>query len=107
MNDPKKKRSQLLHKIANASPFLRGSITSVCAKCSRAKCVCTDGPSRLAYRLTYKDACQKTKTVYIPQQELGKARQLIANYRRFRELAEQLVEANVEVFKQESHRRQA
>eukprot|EP00831_Metopus_contortus_P028870 TRINITY_DN23872_c0_g1_i1.p3 TRINITY_DN23872_c0_g1~~TRINITY_DN23872_c0_g1_i1.p3 ORF type:complete len:108 (-),score=3.30 TRINITY_DN23872_c0_g1_i1:246-569(-) len=107
MNDYVRKRSELLHQLANVPPFLRGSITCVCAKCSRAKCICVAGPVRRAYRLTYKNDNQKTQTVYVPEYELERVQQLIANYHQFRKLAEQLVAVNVEVFKEECHRRKA
>ena len=80
MNDFKKKRSEILHQLAKTPPFLRGSISGVCAKCGRAKCICADGSSRRAHRITYKDDQQKTQTIYVPESELEIVRQLIANF---------------------------
>lgn len=94
------KREALLRKLETHCDFLRGSITDVCAKCSRANCICQQKSSRRSYRLTYKDALQKTKTVYIPQSQLGKARAMVENYQRIRKITEQLIQINVEIFKQ-------
>jgi len=52
--------------------------------------------------LTYKDAKQKTKTVYIPRGRLRQVRKMLANYKRMRHLSEQLIEINIEIFKSES-----
>ena len=100
MKDLDQKRSDLLKAFQRHRNFLRGSITSVCATCNRANCICQrKSPSR-AYRLTYKDAQQKTKTVYISRDRLSEVRKMLANYKRIREITEQLTEVNVEIFKQ-------
>jgi len=104
MKNPSKKRNTLVKKLVQYPDFVRGSITSVCSTCSRACCICAKKSSRRAYRLTYKDGQQKTRIVYVPQDQLPKIRKLIANYARVRKLIEQLVEANIEVFKEEVRR---
>ena len=58
----------------------------------------------MAYRLTYKDSQQKTRSVYVKRDQLPRMRKMIANYARVRQLLDQLVEANIEVFKKESRR---
>jgi len=97
-----KKRETLLRKIADCSEFLRGSITSVCSTCNRATCICTGNPEGRAYRLTYKDLGQKTRTVYLPQSQLSKARSMLANYAKMRKLNEELLEINIAIFKIQS-----
>lgn len=97
-----KKRESLLRRIASCSEFLRGSITSVCSTCNRATCICTGKPSGRAYRLTYKDASQKTRTVYLSRIQLPKARKMLANYTKLRKLNEELLETNIAIFKQQS-----
>lgn len=96
------KRSDLLAKLYALGPVVRGSITQVCSTCNRVSCICKGHPSKRAHRLTYKDAQQKTKTVYIPRGRLGEVRKMLANYKRMRQLSEQLIEINVELFKSES-----
>jgi hypothetical protein len=99
-----RKRNALLKKLDQCSEFVRGSINSVCATCSRARCICEKKSSRRAYRLTYKDSRQKTRIVYVPRSRLSRIRKMIANYARLRTLIEQLIETNIEVFKEEARR---
>jgi hypothetical protein len=100
--DPVKKRNDLLNKLAQFPEFARGSITSVCSTCNRARCICLKKSSLMAYRLTYKDSQQKTRSVYVKKDQLPRMQKMIANYALLRELIEKLLEANIEVFKKES-----
>ena len=102
--NPVKKRNDLLKKLTRFPEFVRGSITSVCSTCNRARCICSKKSSRMAYRLTYKDSQQKTRSVYVKKDQLPRMRKMIANYARLRKLIEQLVEVNIEAFKEESRR---
>jgi len=99
-----RERNVLLKKLDEHSEFVRGSISSVCATCSRARCICQKTPSRRAYRLTYKDSQQKTRIVYVPRDRLPRIRKMIANYARVRRIIEQLVETNIKLFKEEARR---
>ena len=94
-----RKRETLLRKMKDCSEFLRGSITSVCSTCNRATCICPGKSTRKAYRLTYKDADQKTRTVYISRAQLPVARRMLGNYARMRKLTEELFEINIAIFK--------
>jgi len=102
--NPVKKRNDLLKKLAQFPEFVRGSITNVCSTCNRARCICSKKSSRMAYRLTYKDSQQKTRSVYVKRDQLPRMRKMIANYARLRKLIEQLLEANIEAFKEETRR---
>jgi len=102
--NPVKKRNDLLKKLTRFPEFVRGSITSVCSTCNRARCICSKKSLRMAYRLTYKDSQQKTRSVYVKKDQLPRMRKMIANYARLRKLIEQLVEVNIEAFKEESRR---
>ena len=104
MKDPVRRRNALLRKFEQCSEFVRGSVNSVCAKCNRARCICEKKTSRRAYRLTYKDSQQKTRIVYVPQSRLPKIRKMIANYSKSRQIIEQLIETNVEMYKNETRR---
>ena len=105
MRNATRKRKALIEKLSQSPDFVRGSITSVCSTCNRARCICRKkSSSRRAYRLTYKDRQQKTRTVYVRQEQLPKVRKLIANYAQVRNIIEQLVETNIEVFKAEAGR---
>lgn len=104
MINPTKKRNALLKKLSESPEFVRGSITNVCSTCNRANCICSKKSSRRAYRLTYKDSQQKTRIVYVNRENLPRMRKMIANYAKLRKLIEQLIEANIEVFKEETRR---
>ena len=92
-------RNTLSKKLAQYSSIIRGSITSVCARCSRANCICDKRTLRKAYRLTYKDRQQKTRIVYVPRSRLPEIKRMIANYSKSRKILEQLIEANIQIFK--------
>jgi len=98
------KRNMLLKKLDQHSEFVRGSISSVCATCNRARCICQKTSSLRAYRLTYKDNQQKTQIVYVPREQLPRIRKMIANYGQVRKIIEQLVETNIKLFKEEARR---
>jgi len=105
MTNPIRKRKALAEKLAKYPDFVRGSVTSVCSTCNRACCICRKkSSSRKAYRLTYKDRQQTTRTVYVREEQLPKVRKMIANYAQVRKIIEQLVEANIEVFKMDAGR---
>ena len=99
MRDLIRKREKLLARLEHCTDFVRGSINSVCAKCSRAGCICEIRTSRRAYRLTYKDSGQRTRIVYVPRVRLPEIRRKIANYSKLRKIIEELVETNIEMFK--------
>jgi hypothetical protein len=96
------KKESLLRRIADCSEFLRGSITSVCSTCNRTNCICTGRPTGRAYRLTYKDKQQKTRTVYISHAQLSEARRMVSNYSKMRKLMEQLFETNIAILKKKA-----
>lgn len=99
-----RKRNTLLKKLGQFPEFVRGSITSVCSTCNRARCICSKKSTRKAYRLTYKDAQQRTRIVYVNREQLPRMRKMIANYARLRKIIEQIMETNIEVFKEETRR---
>ncbi len=96
------KKESLLQGIIDCSEFLRGSITSVCSTCNRANCICMGRSTRKAYRLTYKDKQQKTRTVYISHAQLPDARKMLSNYSKMRELMDKLFETNIAILKGKS-----
>ena len=102
MKDLIRKRDKLLARLENCTDFVRGSINSVCAKCSRAGCICEKQTSRRAYRLTYKDSQQRTRIVYIPRARLPEIKRKIANYSKLRKIIEEFVETNIEMFKRKA-----
>lgn len=102
MRDLNRRREKLLARFENCTDFVRGSINSVCAKCSRAGCICEKQISRRAYRLTYKDSQQRTRIVYVPRARLPEIKRKIANYSKIRKIIEEFVETNIEMFKRQA-----
>lgn len=99
MKDMEDRRNALAKELAQYSSIARGSITSVCAKCSRVNCICDKRTSRKAYRLTYKNRQQKTQIVYVPRSRLPEIKGMIANYSKSRKILEQLIETNIRIFR--------
>jgi len=104
MKELVRKRNALLKKLEQHSEFVRGSISSICTTCNRARCICNKPSSRRAYRLTYKDDQQKTRIVYVSRAQLPRIQKMIANYARVRKIIEQLVEINIKMFKEEARK---
>jgi len=104
MKELDRKRNMLLKKLNQYSEFVRGSISSVCATCNRARCICNNPSFLKAYRLTYKDNQQKTRIVYVSRGQLPRIRKMIANYARVRKIIEQLVETNINLFKEDARK---
>lgn len=102
MKNLDQKREKLLGRLEGCADFVRGSISSVCAKCNRAGCICERRTSRRAYRLTYKDSQQKTRIVYVPKVRLPEIRKKIGNYAKLRKIIEELFETNIEIFKRKA-----
>lgn len=94
-----KRRKALKTRLAATGNFIKGSITCVCGTCGRSHCICTKKSASKAYRLTYKDGRQKTQIVYIPRKRLSEMKRLIANYARARALVQQIIKANIAIFK--------
>jgi len=97
-----RRKETLLRRMRDCSGYLRGSITSVCSTCNRAKCICSTTTTKKAYRLTYKTADQKSRTVYIPRDQIKDVKKKIRDYAQFRKLMNDLLDINVALFKSQS-----
>lgn len=93
------RKEKLISKLSTQANFLRGSVTSVCSTCNRAKCICDKKNKKKAYRLTYKDASQKTQTVYVSRDQLQNVRRMMANYTGFRKTVQEIQDVNIRIFK--------
>jgi len=99
MNRLSQKQSRLFRQLGECKDMVKGTLNAVCATCKRANCICKDPAGKLVFRLTYKDRKQSTKIVYVPRERVTEIRKMIKNYARFRELTDQLIETNIEIFK--------
>jgi len=102
MNDLIKKRERLLRRLNKYSDFVRGSINCVCAKCNRAHCICEKKTTRKSYRLTYKSSGQRTRIIYVSKNRLAEMKKKISNYSKARNIIEEIVETNIEIFKKKA-----
>ena len=93
------RKKTLMITLAQCGNVVRGSINCVCGKCNRANCICEKKSPTKAYRLTYKDSRQKTRIVYVAKDRLPEVRRLLANYSTLRDIVEQLIAVNIEIFK--------
>ena len=99
MNRLSQKKRRLLRQLRECKNMVKGTLNAVCATCKRANCICKDPAGNLVFRLTYKDREQSTKIVYVPRQRVTEIRKMIKNFARFRDLTDQLIETNLEIFK--------
>ena len=95
-----KRRDALLKRLVAGGNFVKGSITSVCGTCARSRCICASAGATRTFRLTYKDARQKTHIVYVPRNRLAQMQLLVANYARARALMSQIIDTNIAIFKE-------
>jgi hypothetical protein len=99
MNRLSQKQNRLMRQLMECKDMVKGSLNAVCATCKRANCMCEASAGNLVFRLTYKDREQQTKIVYVPRGRVSEVRKLIKKFARFRELTDQLIETNIEIFK--------
>jgi hypothetical protein len=94
-----KKKKNLLNCIMDCEDMIKGSISSVCSNCQRARCICKNKSGKILYRLTYKDKDQKTKTVYVHKTKLNEIKNRIACFNKAKKILDELVENNIAIFK--------
>jgi len=103
-----RRTAALLKRLGEVGPFLAASLVCVSHRCGNPGCRCARGEGHPSWRLTYKDANQKTVTVYVPVGLLEEVRQWVSNYRAFKTLACEISEAQlarVRLFAREKRRK--
>jgi len=95
--EKQKKLKKDLNKFGN---MIRGTITTLCARCSRSNCICLKKTKSVAHRLTYKSEGQKSKIVYVSPANLKKVKKLVLNYKKFKETTEALIMLNIDLLKE-------
>ncbi len=97
LSDLENDRSELLRRIAQLGDFRRGSITPTRGTCGTPTCHCHQpenpghGPT---WRLTYKVGGKSVTESFATRAARHKAEQEVAEYHRFRELSQALLEVN-------------
>jgi hypothetical protein len=80
--------------LAMTGPLLKGSISKVIlGKKTRSR------GDRVAYLLTYKGEGNRTKSIYIKQNQVKEVKAMIQNYRKLKTTVNTLIELNVSLFK--------
>jgi hypothetical protein len=100
LTDLETDRTNLLGQIAGLGDFRRGSITTTTGTCGTPSCHCHKpnapghGPN---FRLTYKVQGKTVTESFSTPAGLRKAQREVAEYHRFRELSQQLLEVNEKI----------
>lgn len=95
-----KQRVKMVQEIAGLGDFRRGSITSITARCGKAKCACHrpghpgHGPN---FRLTRKVQGKTVTETFSSPAALRKAEREVAEFHRFQALSQNLVEVNEKI----------
>lgn len=100
MNTFERRRALLFEKLLKHGCFVKGSISSVCMTCSRVNCICENPTGIKSYRLTYKEENQKTRIIYISKDRLKEVRKMISNYKKYREISNEILDINIRMFKE-------
>jgi hypothetical protein len=91
------KRKSLLRGMARLEEFTRGSVVLMKRRCVNVRCRrCSSGRRHPTWVLT-SSLGGKTRTVYLGEKCVGRARRMVENYRRLRALLEEVCEVNLEL----------
>ncbi len=85
----------LLKRLSRVGPFVAGTLACVRHRCGNPRCRCATGEKHPSWRLTYKDANQKTVSVYVPVGMLEEVCQWLKNYRALKSLASEISDAQL------------
>jgi len=80
-----------LKKLATTSPVLAASLTAYRHRCGRPTCRCHHGgPLHTGQHLTFKEAGNKTRSVYVPKDLLPQVHAWIAEHKRLKQLLHEI-----------------
>lgn len=80
-----------LKKLTSTSPVLAATLSTYTHRCGRPACRCHHGgPLHAGQHLTFKDADNKTRSVYVPKDLLPKVRAWIAAHKRLKHLLKEI-----------------
>jgi hypothetical protein len=92
-----RRRERLCDDLAAVGDFRPGSLSAVMRRCGKANCACADPahPGHGPQHLLTKKVAGKTVTVHLrPGPELAKATVEVDNYKRFRQLVDELIQVS-------------
>jgi hypothetical protein len=86
INMLRRMRDARVKKLGEVKPFIAGTISEYKIACGNPRCKCARGEKHTQAHLTYKDADQKTVSVYIPVDKRQEVAQWVEEYKRLKEL---------------------
>jgi len=92
-----RRRDRLREELALVDDFRPGSLSAVMRRCGKLNCACASPghPGHGPQHVLTRKLAGKTVTVHLrPGPELEKARVQVGNYKRFRQLVDELVQVN-------------
>ena len=92
-------RDARIKKLADAKPFIAGTVVEHEKVCGNPKCKCARGEKHKAQHLTYKDENQKTVSVYIPADKLQDVKEWTEEYKRIKNLLAQISDLQREILR--------
>lgn len=94
------RRGRLRDDLAGIGDFRPGSLSAVMRRCGKANCACAspEHPGHGPQHVLTRKRAGKTVTVHLrPGPELEKARVEVANYKRFKQIVDELIEVNAAI----------
>jgi hypothetical protein len=96
----RKRRTALLRQLPPLQAILRGSLIERYKRCGKPGCKCADGPGHgPKYYLSVSYPGLRPQMDYVPQEAYAQIAELLANYRRAREILEEICEINRELLR--------
>jgi hypothetical protein len=100
----RKRRNALLRQLPPLKSILRGSLIERYKRCGKPGCKCAEGRGHgPKYYLSVSFPGQRPQMDYVPQETYPQAAEFVSNYRRAREILEEICVINRELL----HRREA
>jgi hypothetical protein len=96
----RKRRTALLRQLPPLQAILRGSLIERYKRCGKPGCKCADGPGHgPKYYLSVSYPGLRPQMDYVPQESYTQTAGFLANYRRAREILEEICEINRELLR--------
>jgi hypothetical protein len=96
----RKRRTALLRQLPPLQAILRGSLIERYKRCGKPGCKCADGPGHgPKHYLSVSYPGLRPQMDYVPQESYTQTAEFLANYRRAREILEEICEINRELLR--------
>ena len=96
----RKRRDALVRQLPPLKSILRGSLIERYKRCGKPGCKCAEGRGHgPKYYLSVSFPGQRPQMDYVPQETYSQAAELVANYRRSREILEEICAINRELLR--------